>query len=207
MSGKRSSPGRTGPISGFRKVRLMWSAIIMSAPRLKVRRMPPAALVRMSVSDPERREDPDRQDDGLAPCPSYRWNRPLCTSTGRAAERAGHQLALVARRPSSRGIRRSRCREPVAASRDARRDGRGRCPARWRPRAPRPSRSAMERAACSTRSAEVPGPAVTAGCRRSSPRGSSPACRRASRGSRAGRGRASAPAPARRCRRAGCRPS
>jgi hypothetical protein len=39
-------------MSEFLKVRFTWSAIIISAPRAKVRLTPPAALVRISVPIP-----------------------------------------------------------------------------------------------------------------------------------------------------------
>ena len=52
MSGKRASPGATGPMSGFFHIRLMWSAINISVPGRNVGRIPPAALVRISVATP-----------------------------------------------------------------------------------------------------------------------------------------------------------
>ena len=94
--GSARPPGSTGPISGFRIVRLMWSAIIISAPRLKVRRTPPAALVRIRVSTPRAANDPHRQDRESRP------DAPRTDGSGRSApgpasaERARHQLARVA---------------------------------------------------------------------------------------------------------------
>ena len=54
----------------------------MSVPRLKVRRIPPAALVRMSVRTPSVAKTRTGRTTVSAEWPSYRWNRPLCTSTG-----------------------------------------------------------------------------------------------------------------------------
>ena len=54
MSGNRVSPGSDGPNSAFRKLRLIWSAMSMTVPEPKLRRMPPAAFVRTSVSTPSR---------------------------------------------------------------------------------------------------------------------------------------------------------
>ena len=54
MSGKRSSPASTGPMSGLLHIRLMWSAMSMSDPGRNAGRSPPAALVTTSVRTPNR---------------------------------------------------------------------------------------------------------------------------------------------------------
>ena len=59
-------------MSGFRSVRLMWSAIIINAPRANVRRTPPAALVRMSVRTPSFAMTRTGRPTTVAEWPSYK---------------------------------------------------------------------------------------------------------------------------------------
>ena len=209
MSGNRVSPGSDGPNSAFRKLRLIWSAMSMTVPEPKLRRIPPAAFVRTRVLDAEPREDPHGQRGERrrvtlvhVETPALHQHAPARRACPRPARRCG-------RSPWARESAGSRCRARAPRRSAARRTAPAPSPARSRrsasarqdapgapPRPRRPSRP----------SAAVP-LAVTAGCPRSWRRGSWRACRRAWRGGPAGRGRASAPGPARRCRRAGCRPS
>ena len=63
----------------------MWSAISITVPEPKLRRIPPAAFVRMSVSTPSLANTRTGSAQSDAGWPSYMWNRPLCTSTSRPA--------------------------------------------------------------------------------------------------------------------------
>ena len=147
--------------------------------------------------DPELGEDPDRQR-ARSPrgWPSYRWKRPLCTSTGAPPSVPTTSSPLVPdhrRRAGNAGSRRRgsarRSVQPLGEQAHAAR------PARSRSRGRR-LRGASPTAAAASSIIAVAGAgalavAVTAGSPRSWPRGSWPACRRASPGTRAGRGRAS----------------
>ena len=73
MSGKRWSPSITGPMSGLRKRKLMWSSMSMRSPARNVRFAPPAALVTSSTSAPNASMTRAGNATVAAACPSYRW--------------------------------------------------------------------------------------------------------------------------------------
>ena len=57
----------------------------ITVPEPKLRRMPPAAFVSTSVPTPSFAKTRTGSAHSAAGCPSYIWNRPLCTSTSRPA--------------------------------------------------------------------------------------------------------------------------
>ena len=190
-------------------MRFTWSAISISAPREKVRRTPPAALVRIRVRTPSAAKDPHRQRHGLGRCGPRTYGSarsaraPACRPACRRPARPGAPRRWSAGNPgiSAYGIRR-RAGSSLAGERPepaAQDDGDS---------GTAPRRSRMDRAAASTRgSAPAAGsahrsmPAIVAERKLASVPASM-----ARKPSRA-RSRFALRAPARRCRRSGCRPS
>ena len=214
MSGNRFSPGSAGPNSAFRKRQVDLVGDQHDRARAEAPPDPAGGVGEHHGPTPSRAKTRTGSAVSDAGWPSYMWNRPLCTSTVRPCERARHQLAAVADHRRRGEVRDLARRESAPRPSAARRTGPGPSRARWRTSASgrRAGARTASRAASSTIAvAPAPArrglPAVTAGCPRSWRRGSWRACRRAWRGGRAARGPACAPGPARRCRRAGCRPS
>src|SRR5579883_296607 len=115
MSGNRGSPGCTGPRSGLRQVRLMWSRTTISVPATRPARIPPAALEMSTDRTPSAWSTRMGSATRSAESPSYRCSRPTCTMTSRSAtvpRRSSPACpgAVAAARPGSavNGIRRAR---------------------------------------------------------------------------------------------------
>ena len=162
-SRRRSGPGsaararrRCGPMSGFRPVRLMWSAMTMSVPGPNDGSRPPAAFVRTTILRARARWN-SRTGWMTRPgsLPSYRWKRPWSMTTGRPPSVPEQQPPDVPRRGRGRpaGQLRERDRDGVLEVVGEAAEPRAR--ARSRPRARvasargRPPTSASRRAGCS----------------------------------------------------------
>ena len=118
MSGQRVSPSGTGPNSGFRNMRLMWSAISIRSPGRRSRRTPPAALLTTSARIPSLVSTRTGRITSPGGCPSYMWTRPLRPTAGTPASvpatilpswpttveggQCGSSVARTVRAPSNR---------------------------------------------------------------------------------------------------------
>ena len=110
MSGKRSSPASIAPTSGFRNIRLRWSRMSIRSPAWKARRIPPAAFETNSVLRAERVHHAHREAGERGVVPLVHVKAAGQRHHRAAAERAGDQLAGVARPRWPRGSRARRRR-------------------------------------------------------------------------------------------------